>query len=81
MGIAQSCERSLNAAVLRGGFFMPGARTIMAKKHPGFKSVQAKVEREGYSKQAAGAIVASAARNASANAKAANPNLKRVKGK
>jgi hypothetical protein len=53
----------------------------MAKKHPGFKSVQAKVEREGYSKQAAGAIVASAARNASANAKAANPNLKRVKGK
>lgn len=54
----------------------------MAKKaHPGFKAVQAKVEREGYSKASAGAIVASAARNASKSAHKANPRLNRVKGK
>jgi hypothetical protein len=49
-------------------------------KHPGFKSVQAKIaSKEGVSKKAAGAILASATRNASAKAKAKNPNLKRVK--
>jgi hypothetical protein len=53
----------------------------MAKKHPGFKAVEAKVEREGYSKGAAGAIVASAARKARPAAKAANPKLSKVKGK
>jgi len=47
-------------------------------KHPGFASVQRKVESEGYSKAAAGAIVANAARNASPAAKKANPRLKRV---
>lgn len=46
-----------------------------------FKAVQSKVESEGYSKQASGAIVANAARNASAPAKAKNPKLLRVKGK
>lgn len=53
----------------------------MAKKHPGFKGVQNKVEKEGYSKKAAGAIVASAARKASKGAKKKNPRLKKVKGK
>lgn len=51
-----------------------------ASKHPGFDKVQSKVEKEGYSKEQAGAIVASAARNASKSAKKANPKLKRVKG-
>ena len=50
------------------------------KAHPGFKAVQEKVMGEGYSREAAGRIVAAAARNASAKAKRANPRLKRVKG-
>lgn len=54
----------------------------MAKSHPGFKAVQKSIEKkEGVSKQRAGAILASASRNASAGAKKANPNLKKVKGK
>lgn len=53
----------------------------MSKRHPGFKAVQSKIEGEGYSKEAAGAILASSTRNASAKAKKANPALKKVKGK
>jgi len=50
-------------------------------KHPGFKAVQSKIaSKEGVSKKSAGAILASATRRASAKAKKANPNLKRVKG-
>lgn len=49
-------------------------------KHPGFKAVQGKIEREGYSKKVAGAILASRTRNASAKAKKANSHLARVKG-
>lgn len=50
-------------------------------KHPGFKAVQKKIARkQGVSMDAAGAILASSARNASASAKKANPRLKRVKG-
>jgi hypothetical protein len=52
-------------------------RRIMA--HPGFKKVQSKIQGEGYSKKAAGAILASATRKASASAKAKNPKLKKVK--
>jgi len=53
----------------------------MAKTHPGFKSVQSKIaKKEGVSKEAAGAILASATRKASPGAKKANPNLKKVKG-
>jgi hypothetical protein len=52
-----------------------------SKSHPGFKAVQAKIQGEGYSKQAAGAILANASRNASPAAKKANPRLGRVKGK
>jgi hypothetical protein len=48
-------------------------------KHPGFKAVQSSIEKEGYSKKAAGAILASHTRNASAKAKKANPRLRRVK--
>lgn len=49
-------------------------------KHPGFKAVQSKIQKEGYSKRAAGAILASASRGASKSAKRSNPHLKRVKG-
>lgn len=49
------------------------------KAHPGFKKVAARVAKK-YGKKAAGAIVASAARKASAKAKKKNPRLKRVKG-
>jgi len=45
-----------------------------------FKAVQKKIEGEGYGKNAAGAILASASRNASPAAKKANPNLKKVTG-
>jgi len=45
----------------------------------GFKAAAASVQRkEGVSKQAANAIIAAGARNASAKAKKANPNLKKV---
>jgi hypothetical protein len=50
----------------------------MSKAHPGFKAVQAKIQREGYSKRAAGAILANATRHASKAAKRKNPRLKRV---
>jgi len=52
---------------------------IKKKGHPGFKKVQGKIEKEGYSKKAAGAILANASRHASASAKKKNPHLKRVK--
>lgn len=52
-----------------------------SKQHPGFKSVQSKIAaKEGVSKKAAGAILASKTRKASAAAKKANPRLNRVKG-
>ena len=69
-------------------FFMAyssrGMESFAAKRnaaHPGFKAVQTKIEKSGYSKKAAGAILANASRNASAGAKKANPRLNRVKGK
>lgn len=49
------------------------------KKHPGFKAIQNKIaKKEGISKKAAGAILASASRKASPAAKKANPRLKKV---
>lgn len=54
----------------------------MAKKsalHPGFKAVQKKIMAEGYTKQQAGAILASSTRKAGKSALKRNPNLKRVK--
>ena len=55
---------------------------MASKKHPGFKKVQASIaKKQGVSKEAAGAILASATRKASAKAKRANPRLKKVKGK
>ena len=50
----------------------------MAKAHPGFKAVQGKIEREGYSPKVAGAILAKSTRDASPAAKKANPDLKKV---
>lgn len=55
--------------------------TMTKKSHPGFKKVQSSIEKEGYSKKAAGAILASSTRNASAAAHKANPRLSKVKGK
>ncbi len=51
----------------------------MAKAHPGFKAVQSKIAKQGYSTKAAGAILANATRNATTRAKKANPMLKKVK--
>jgi len=49
------------------------------KAHPGFNAVQNSIAaKEGVSKDAAGAILASATRKASPAAKKANPRLKRV---
>lgn len=54
---------------------------MMAKAHPGFKAVQAKIaKRAGVTMDSAGAILANASRNASAKAKKVNPRLRRVKG-
>jgi hypothetical protein len=49
--------------------------------HPGFKAVQKSIAaKSGVSEKAAGAILASHTRAASASAKKKNPHLKRVKG-
>jgi hypothetical protein len=52
-----------------------------SKAHPGFKKVQSKIEKEGYTKEQAGAILAKKTREASPAAKAKNPKLSKVKGK
>ena len=52
----------------------------MAKAHPGFKAVQKSIQKQGYSKEQAGAILASKTRGASKAAHKANPRLNRVKG-
>ena len=50
--------------------------------HPGFKKVaQGIAAKEGVSKDAAGAILASSSRKASRKAKRKNPRLKRVAGR
>jgi len=46
--------------------------------HPGFQAVAKHIQSEGYSKEAAGAILASRTRKASLAAKKHNPRLKRV---
>lgn len=52
---------------------------MKTKKHPGFKAVQNKIaKQDGVSKKEAGAILASATRGASKEAKKANPKLKKV---
>jgi len=53
---------------------------MAVKKVRGFKNVAKKIARkQGISKKAASAILASATRKASAKAKKKNPRLKRVK--
>lgn len=53
-----------------------------AKKGMGFKAASKSVQKkEGVSKESADKIIAAGARKASAKAKKANPNLKKVKGK
>ena len=51
-----------------------------SKAHPGFKKIQSKIEKEGYSKEIAGKILAARTREASSSARKANPRLNRVKG-
>jgi hypothetical protein len=52
---------------------------MAGKSHPGFAKVASGIaKRQGISAQAAGAILASSTRNASAAAKRKNPRLKRV---
>lgn len=53
--------------------------TMASKVHPGFSKVQKSIQKEGYSKEEAGAILANATRKASPKAKKANSKLKRVK--
>jgi len=49
-------------------------------KGMGFKAAQNQIAKKGgYSKETAGKILAAKTRGASAKAKAANPNLKKVK--
>jgi hypothetical protein len=55
--------------------------SLRKKAHPGFASVEKKIEGEGYSAKSAGAILASKTRGASKAAHKANPRLNRVKGK
>jgi hypothetical protein len=50
----------------------------MSSKHPGFKAIQGKIAKK-YGMKAAGAILASKTRGASASAKKKNPRLNRVK--
>ena len=58
---------------------MKNAKKSGSHKGMGFKAAQEKIMAGGKSKEAAGAILAAAARNASPFAKAKNPNLKKVK--
>ena len=52
----------------------------LGKAHPGFKKVAKSIaKKEGISEKAAGAILASSTRKASAAAKKANPRLKKVR--
>ena len=53
---------------------------MASSAHPGFKAVAKKIQGEGYSAKAAGAILASRTRKASPAAKRKNPRLNRVKG-
>ena len=54
----------------------------MASKHPGFKKVASNIaKKQGISKEAASAILASSTRKASPAAKRANPRLKNVSAK
>lgn len=52
-----------------------------ATKHVGFKGAEAQVEKEGYSKAAAGRIIGYGKAHASPKAKKANPHLLRKGGK
>lgn len=54
----------------------------MSKEHPGFAAVAKSIQRkEGVSKKAAGAILASSSRKAGFLAHKLNKNLARVRGK
>lgn len=54
---------------------------MATKKGEGFKAAQKSIAaKEGVPMKNAGAILASAGRKASAKAKKANPNLKKIKG-
>lgn len=81
---AKGCSNLESAPVLRDRNLVAivrGATVKMAKKHPGFKSVQSSIAKcSGVGKERAGAILAAATRRASPAAKKFNPRLKRVRG-
>ncbi len=53
----------------------------MAKAHPGFKAAAASIaQKQGISRDRAGAILAASSRGASKSAKRKNPRLNKVKG-
>lgn len=57
-----------------------GGKGSRSAAHPGFQAVQARIaNKQGISKDRAGAILAASSRNASKAAKRKNPRLKRVK--
>jgi len=61
---------------------MAKAASKHSKAHPGFKAVAKSIaKKEGVSSNAAGAILASAGRNASKAAHKSNPKLNKIKGK
>jgi hypothetical protein len=75
----ESYKEMTGHSLFPGGGVMTGAG-YHSKAHPGFKAVQKKIASHGYGMKAAGAILASHTRHASAAAKKHNPHLKRVKG-
>lgn len=82
VGIDVSSNNGECLAYLVDNMFAYFMESIMAKKKGSFATKQAAIaKKEGVSQKAAGAILASASRGASAKAKKANPNLKKVKGK
>ncbi len=76
-----TCDPAYNPP-LTSAAAAPTAEDMSSKSHPGFAKVQQSIaRREGVSPKAAGAILASASRNASPAAKRANPALNKVSGR
>lgn len=80
VGVPQSVGEDFSQADKGKSFADDGKKIGNDGKHPGFAAVQKKIEGEGYSKESAGAILASKSRHASPAAKKANPRLNKVIG-
>jgi hypothetical protein len=65
---------------MKTGVTLDEVRRVGVAKGMGFKAAQGQIaKKSGVSKERAGAILAASTRGASAAAKRANPNLKKVK--